>query len=444
MTREELHLIVLWNNARYKEKEIIDDIQKHHKILECIDIKWSSENVASNFTRFYGTKLPSGSHKEIECGVKNFLVITVLDENPVYDFVETSRGFENVNTNIFNLKQLCRSWTKGGHKIHTTNSPKETNHDITLLLGKNYEDYLKSAPQKWDGKIKYIERDLTGCNGWNSLEELFYTLNATTNYVVLRNYEILPESFSNEKHGDIDILSDDYENICYIANTTPVLIEPYRVHNYTVIDGKKVFFDFRYLNDNYYCYNFEKDILNSKILNEKNIFVISNENYFYSLIYHALIHKKKVASDYYDKVYNLYCNIFDETDNRPTFEFYFKLLKDFMRKNNYAFVRPNDKSVFYNQENIDLDNKKEWLEQNYFLDKIESFKIDDSGGAECKYFTGFLNEEKVFVKTGGIGSICQNEFKTTKKLYELNPINFLKPYFYKLDGDIKNIVLGKF
>ena len=101
---KELHIIIIWQNARYKEKEIIQDIQQHLCISECIEVEWSPENVASNFTRFYGVKLPNRSFKEKECGRGKFLLLTVLDENPKYEFTETSRGFELVNKNIFELK----------------------------------------------------------------------------------------------------------------------------------------------------------------------------------------------------------------------------------------------------------------------------------------------------------------------------------------------------
>ena len=53
---KELHLIVLWANARYKEKEILEDISKNLEIVECIDISWTADKVANNFTRFYGVK----------------------------------------------------------------------------------------------------------------------------------------------------------------------------------------------------------------------------------------------------------------------------------------------------------------------------------------------------------------------------------------------------
>lgn len=237
----ELHLIILWEHARYKQNEILQDIQKQLKVLECYDIKWNKSNIAKNFTRFYGVKLDDNSAKEKECGQGRFLLITVLDENPKYDFVETSRGYEYANVNILKLKEKYRLWTGGGSKVHATNSVKECNHDITLLLGKNYKDYLDTAPNSWDGTFKTLNSDLTGTEGWKNLQEVFYVLNNTINYVVLRNHECLPEQFNTKEHGDIDILVDDYQNAIFLLDAVRVSKTPYRVHYKNYVNKQEVF-----------------------------------------------------------------------------------------------------------------------------------------------------------------------------------------------------------
>ena len=100
----ELHLMVLWNKARMYENDIIADLEKHVSIVEKIEVEWNKNKVAENFTRFYGVKLDSSSNKVKECGGGKFLLITFYDENPKYEFAETSRGFEYLNSNILNLK----------------------------------------------------------------------------------------------------------------------------------------------------------------------------------------------------------------------------------------------------------------------------------------------------------------------------------------------------
>ena len=62
-----------------------------------------------------------------------------------------------------------------------------------------------------------MTRDLTGTDSWDSLQELFYVMNATVDYVVLRNFECLPEAYTLRGHGDIDLLVHDYDEAVRIT-----------------------------------------------------------------------------------------------------------------------------------------------------------------------------------------------------------------------------------
>lgn len=442
----ELHLILLWEKARYKEKDITQDISKHLKILELYDITWSKEEVSNNFSRFYGIKLGQYSGKEEHCGNGGFLLLTVLDEDPKYDFVQTSRGTEYVNINIFNLKEKYRSWTDGGHKIHATNNPTETNHDITLLLGLNYDDYLNKMSGKTNNNIQKINRDLVGAKGFTSMEEIFYLLNATCEYAVLRNYEILPEQLRTEEHGDIDIITNNPQNIALLLNASKVYPKSYRIHYKTTTSQQEVYFDFRYLADHYYCKNWEYDLLKTRKLNEKNIYVLDDEQYFYSLIYHAIIHKHIVAKDYYKKIENLFYTLklnekysLDNYDNE--FDLYFELLLKFMNKKGYYFTKPDDISVAYYDKFLYADDKIDYLTNNYLLTDIKQTRLHEKSGADFIYFTGLNNtQEKVFIKWGGFEDSVKKEYEIGRKLHKEDPRYFIKPLQYKYDQDIKFII----
>lgn len=446
---KELHIIVIWQNARYKEKEILEDIQKHLKIAECIEIEWNPKNIASNFTRFYGVKLPNRSFKEKECGSGKFLLVTVFDEKPHYEYMETSRGFELVNKNLFELKNKYRSWTRGGHKIHSTNTIQETNHDITLMLGVNYDDYISSAPQKWNGKIKKIKRDITGYGGWKSLEEFFYVLNSTVKYCVLRNYEILPGQFNSDLHGDIDILTDNYSDMVYITNAVPVFKKKYRVHHKVKINNEDVLFDFRFVGDNYYCYEFEENILNNRIINDKNIYIPTKENSFYSLVYHCLIHKREIAKDYYAKVKSLYdaiglCKEYNIDEYKYPFDLYYEILINYMFNHNYQFTKPQDLSVYFNTKSIN--NKKiiKWLTSTYDLKNVKPYMLGVfSTESDYQFLTGDLGNKKIFIKWGGYEDSVVTEYKIGKILYETNPSNFIEPLLFNYNNG-KNFVATAF
>ena len=426
----ELHLMIIWERGRYRQQDIIDDLKTNFTILDCFEIEWSKDFVANNFTRFYGVNLPNRSFKEKECGRGKFLLLLLKDSNPTYLERKTSHGVEIVNSKMFDSKTLYRSWTGGGHKIHATNSPEETNHDLTLLLGVNYDDYLKTAPDCWDGVVKPLKRDLTGFNGWKSLEELFYTLNNTISYVVLRNFEYLPDKFKSENHGDIDLLVKDFKNAKYILNAKMVFRKSYRVHCETTIQNSQVRFDLRFVGDDYYCKSWEEHILTNRVLERNCFFIPNNDDYKYSLLYHALIHKRFLSEEYNLKINKL----FGTVD--------FNYLSTFLGDNNYHFCRPKDKSVYYNEHNVKLPLALKFIQNNSSLDNIIPFALGakETGSNNTK-FIGYLNGEKVFIKYSENEDSCQNEYVFTKNVSSLNGSYFLRPILFHSDGTHNFLVL---
>ncbi len=211
---------------------MLDHIRKYFLQVETYPISWKKEHFADNLSRFYGTKLPSKKGKAKHCGEGEFLLVTFVDPAPIYDFVETSRGSERVNSNLFSMKELFREWTGGGHKIHATNSPEETDHDLALLLGINYADYMARLKQKKPTPIT-PPHSIIGLQGWKSLEQLFATMNSCLPYALLRNFEVLPNAYYANDHGDIDFLVEDLEKAVLITGATKVHNEPERVH-YTI------------------------------------------------------------------------------------------------------------------------------------------------------------------------------------------------------------------
>jgi hypothetical protein len=358
--RSEFHLFILWEHSRNKEESILDDISKKFKILRTFEVYWSSTNFSSNLSRFYGTNLPPGSSKEEHCGKGPFLLAIVEDKTPRYKMHKTSKGDKSVNTNMFAAKDLHRQWTGGGHRVHATNTAGEFEHDITLLFGLNSADFFESDLYKKSKNRTKIKKDLIGASGWESIQQLFYVLNGTIDYVVLRNFEVLPGNYYSGKHGDIDLLVSNYENTRHVTNSQDVHHQKHRVHNKVMIDSEEIFFDFRFLGDNYYDKAWEKEILNSR--KKKNgLYVIDQKNYFYSLMYHGLIHKKEFAKDYQERLKVLAAKIGCDFDSNSIKNGQAsKLLGVFLAKHNYSIPQPIDKSVYYNTSNTQTIRKKMW------------------------------------------------------------------------------------
>lgn len=347
---KELHLFIIWENARNKQDEILEDIKQNFKILKVYDIEWAKENFSNDLTRFYGTNLPSGSDKELHCGNGRFLLVVIQDLNPVYEERETSKGPKTVNINLFDKKTKYREMTGGGHRIHATNNVEETNHDITLLLGKNVEDYLaENGEQEWDGKIITLNRDLTGCGVWNSVQEMFYVLNNCVNYAILRNYEGLPEEIYVNEHNDIDLICESMVETAYVLNARSMHTENYRVQHEVSVEDKLAYFDLRNVGDNYYYKPLEQRILKNRVYHEKGFYVLEEEDYFYTLLYHAYVQKPEFKEDYREKLMNM--NV-EKVDMNTSLEEYGKILKSWLLKNEYIVVEPIDKSVYFNKENL--------------------------------------------------------------------------------------------
>lgn len=346
---KEVHLFIIWEKGRIKEKEIINDIRNNFEVLSIRYITWTKKKFSENLTRFYGQNLPSSSQKVKECGIGEFVLVVVRDNNPLYLPRKTTKGVKFVNVNVFDRKEMYRYWTGGGNKVHATNSEAEVNHDLTLLTGYNAADFMKHFHNS-DNKIVVEKKDLIGAFEWNSFSQLLYTLNNCIEYVILRNFEELPENIIVGEHGDVDFLTSNLHQFELIANSIKVSIFKFRVREIVNISGKKIYCDIRYSGDNYYCLKWEKDILSNRILNERGFYIPDTINLFYSLLYHTLIHKTIIADDYKEKLY-FYANKINlqfpiiNFENRSNCVIY---LEDYLKSNGYSITEPIDLSVFFN------------------------------------------------------------------------------------------------
>lgn len=152
----ELHLIVLWEKARVAEERILADIREKLELVTTGLLSWPGD-AERCFGEFYGAKLPEAKGKVAECGSGTFRYVVVRDTNPRYAWEDTSRGLERVNETLFTLKNLYRSWTGGGHKVHTTNSPQEFARDIKLLTNHSAEEWEKGLVT---GVVEVVCRDI--------------------------------------------------------------------------------------------------------------------------------------------------------------------------------------------------------------------------------------------------------------------------------------------
>ena len=347
MSTAEIHLFIIWEYARSVQDKILNDIAMHFTILKQYEITWSPKLVPLNFTRFCGTRLGDNLQFKIDnCGIGEFLVVIVRDENPIYENRKTFHGFADVNVKMFEAKQRYRKWTGGGVKVHATDSLIETNHDLSLLIGKNVEDFLKTNSTL---EVEKLHKDLEGAEGWNSIEQLFYVLNNTVRYAVMRGYgELTTGDFID--HGDTDIMTDDYDNLWLIVNA------PKKYANTLKPKANVQIGDKSYLLDIWNCgtngYNYFDPIWARKMLDTaielNGIKILDPENDFYCLLYHCLTNKGYITDDYLKKLQR-YKQEFGLTETDWN-----KILVAFLQTNQYEIIRPTDTENPFRLSNPDI------------------------------------------------------------------------------------------
>lgn len=371
MENNEIYLFILWHNALTKKEEILNNIRSNFTIRNIFRIEWSDNLYEKSIQRFYGVNLVDSKAKIEECGNGHFYAIIVEDDNPVFEYRETSKGRKLVNANIFDKKSEYRKLTGDGYKIHATNTKKEVDHDLTLLFGLNSNDF-QSKYDKSSEEIVY-NKDIYGSSGWNCVNEVFYVLNNCCNYAILRNFEGLPNDLFVEGHNDVDIICDSSNDVSLAVNAYKIHNEEFRSQYLVSINNYDVYLDLRYIGDNYYFDSLEKRILETRVYNKNGFYTPNVEYYFYSLMYHGLIQKPSISVDYIDRLRTM--NPLLIKDEMLTSEMCL-ILKKWLNKNDFLVTKPHDKSVYFNISNAQLISEKVfvddvlYLQQNY--DKLKN------------------------------------------------------------------------
>ena len=182
---------------------------------------------------------------------------------------------------------------------------------------------------------------------FTGIAELFKALNnAGIRYLVLRNYENLlePEMYVGG-HGDIDLLCDDSQAIVHLIDAKPLTrdcrnLRGDGIHYSIEVDGHPVQLDLRQVGDGYYCQKWEKELLERRVKHDC-FYVMRNEDYFYTLIYHAILQKRSLSEEYCSRLLEmakqLELNV-DEPINRGLL----KLLESYMRVHGYRYSYSQD------------------------------------------------------------------------------------------------------
>lgn len=190
--------------------------------------------------------------------------------------------------------------------------------------------------------------------GWKNFEEFIEEANKSLNWLVLRNFEYLPNNFFNNDK-DVDVLCEDLEQFVKKMKLTK---RSWGIAAYeTIINNKVVPFDVRFLGDGYYDKLWEYKMLKNKVYTAEAVPRMSNEDYFYSLIYHCKLQKYDVKEVYKTRIYAL-ANSLNMADyfNEGIYnnEYIANKLNKFMKLYCYTYTTPIDCNVIKNEDFFDL------------------------------------------------------------------------------------------
>jgi hypothetical protein len=186
---------------------------------------------------------------------------------------------------------------------------------------------------------------------WDSLQSFFSYLNEKEEYLVLRNYEELLDRGLPDIHSDIDVLCEDADSFIDSARAVPrTKNKKDRVHQKVLIGDKYVSLDVRYVGDGYYDKNWEAEMLNRRGLTDDFCYTMDKENYFYSLMYHAIIQKHSISDEYKARLKRMSMDMGVSADTESD---YLAILQEYMRRKKYFFTYPNYPGGIANFSKVD-------------------------------------------------------------------------------------------
>ena len=203
---------------------------------------------------------------------------------------------------------------------------------------------------------------------WNSVEELFGALNQKCNYLILRNYEEMHDDNALcVNHEDIDILCDDRRLLIDVMHAYPRGKKTYGVRYYILLKNVKVPVDIRQVGDCYYDTNWEKNMLAHKKMSELGMYVMNDEDYYYSLAYHGILQKKSFAEEYMERLYLIGKKIGMIPQSRDNL---LHQIETYMSEKDYYYMVPKlfDQTIYVNYDAVSENRIKGkwrmWIKRN--------------------------------------------------------------------------------
>jgi|APSaa5957512535_1039671.scaffolds.fasta_scaffold05151_2 hypothetical protein len=332
----QLGVFIIWQSGERYAQDIIEEIQCKFNFVSTKTFQWCKGEVGKNLNKLY-------PHREFDYKSAKVKEIGADEDGARLHFIVVSDSHPNIQNNInLNLKTIKEKYRKEykTNFLHASDSQEEAFDNIQKVLAydESKMNSLISTPSDKFVLFNYYEKKLMSSkkNTFDSVENVFIKLEEESLlWVVLRNWDELYNDIVTLAHGDVDILVDDFYKTILALNAERGTKVSYRVQYRVIINKRNIPFDIRHIGDNYYDNSWEETILNTR--EKLDYFYIPDKcNYYFSLLYHALIHKPRLSNEYSNRLAKL-------KKDAPSL----KNLNNFLIKNNYKIIRPIDKSVYY-------------------------------------------------------------------------------------------------
>lgn len=186
------------------------------------------------------------------------------------------------------------------------------------------------------------------------IKAFFDYLNENCTYIVLRNWDNLFENDIYTKgHEDIDILCDDLNKFVSLTNGHRIHQENSRDNFIVFWNTIKVRIDVRWVGDGYYPEEMERAMLVNRVQNQQGLYIPNCMDYYYSLLYHALVQKPILSEEYITKLNSFKKNELDPIREQPELKL-LEELRDFLMVNRWQVEYPHDPGVYLNKRVMKL------------------------------------------------------------------------------------------
>ena len=300
----QLVLFILWHSGAKHHHRLLREIQDKFSILIVRTGQFPQGMARKQLSDLYHRPAEELHNKENEIGDGPYTVVIAVDHRPGFTWSKRGNGYANRRTHRIKTRER-----RAGHNyLHASDLEADAVEFATRLLDLSPQYLLDLKRTSVASRPQRPARDLA---------HIFDILNQGAIYTVIRNWQHLPEGLASG-HGDVDILVEDPAKVLALfpdarkKHTLPQRAHfflPVRRPWYLLRRKNHVRFDLRHLGDNYYEETWQRRMLQRRVWTDRGFYHLCDEDHFWTLLYHAILHKPKIRDDYKQTLTELGRNI---------------------------------------------------------------------------------------------------------------------------------------